>query len=297
MKSFRLASANMAVRCPTKLMPACYTRSMVRGYEGRVAVVTGAASGLGRALAGGLAARKCHLALIDVDSSALENAAQELAKCGTAVTHHIADVGSQQDLERVAMEIGKAHGTAHLLVNNAAISASAAFSTTSGADFERIVRVNFLGVVHGCRVFLPFLQENAEGQILNVSSCFAWLGYPGKTAYASSKAAIRAFSESLRLELAGHGVGVSVLYPGPMHTALVRRGISDSQGRRERENRFLETRGASPERVACITLDRLLANPSRILIGFDYRALDLLARLSPGLAEQSMRLGAMRARF
>jgi short-subunit dehydrogenase len=270
---------------------------MVRGYEGRVAVVTGAANGLGRALAGGLAARKCHLALIDVDSSALENAAQELAERGIAATHHIADVGSQEDLERVAIEIRKAHGTAHLLVNNVALSASAAFSTTSGADFEQIVRVNFFGVVHGCRVFLPFLREHGEGQILNVSSCFAWLGYPGKTAYASSKAAIRAFSESLRLELANHGVGVSVLYPGPMHTALVRSGISDSEGRRERENRFLETRGASPERVACIALDRLLANPNRILIGFDYRALDLLARLSPWLAEQSMRLGSMRARF
>jgi short-subunit dehydrogenase len=270
---------------------------MVPGYEGRVAVVTGAANGLGRAMAGGLAARKCNLALIDVDSSALENAAQELTGRGIAVTHHIADVGSQQDLERVAIEIEKAHGTAHLLVNNAALSASAAFSTTSSAEFERIVRVNFFGVVHGCRVFLPFLREHAEGQILNVSSCFAWLGYPGKTAYASSKAAIRAFSESLRLELAGQGVGVSVLYPGPMPTTLVRSGISDSQELREREVRFLETRGASPERVACVVLDRLLANPSRILIGFDYRALDLLARLSPGLAEQSMRLVAMQARF
>jgi short-subunit dehydrogenase len=270
---------------------------MLRRYEGRVAVVTGAANGLGRALAGGLAARKCHLALIDVDSSALRNTAQELAERGIVVTHHIADVGSLQDLERVVIEIGKAHGAVHVLVNNAAISASAAFSTTSGEDFERIVRVNFFGVVHGCRVFLPLLREHAEGQILNVSSCFAWLGYPGKTAYASSKAAIRAFSESLRLEIASHGVGVSVLYPGPMHTALVRSGISDSEERRDRENRFLETRGISPERVAFVALDRLLANPSRILIGFDYRVLDLLARLSPRLAEQSMRLGTIRVRF
>jgi NAD(P)-dependent dehydrogenase (short-subunit alcohol dehydrogenase family) len=258
MKSFRLASASMALRCPTKLMSACYTRSMVRGYEGRVAVVTGAANGLGRALAGELAARKCHLALIDVDSSALENATQELAERGIAVTHHIADVGSQQDLERVAMEIGKAHGTTHLLVNNAAISASAAFSTTSDADFERSFGQLFWG---GAR--LPSFSALPPGKRRRADSQrFAWLGYPGKTAYASSKAAIRAFSESLRLELADHGVGVSVLYPGPMHTALVRSGISDSQGRRERENRFLETRGASPERVACIALDRLLANPA-----------------------------------
>ena len=204
-------------------------------------------------------------------------------------------MGSQEDLERVAIEIRKAHGTAHLLVNNAALSASAAFSTTSGADFERIVRVNFFGVVHGCRVFLPFLREHAEGQILNVSSCFAWLGYPGKTAYASSKAAIRAF----RVATAGTCQPRSRRFRSVSRSdaALVRSGISDSPGRRERENRFLETRGASPERVARVALDRLLANPSRILVGFDYCALDLLARLSPGLAEQLMRLGSMRARF
>jgi len=160
MKSFRLASASMALRCPTKLMSAYYTRSMVRGYEGRVAVVTGAANGLGRALA----ARKCHLALIDVDSSALENATQELAERGIAVTHHIADVGSQQDLERVAMEIGKAHGTTHLLVNNAAISASAAFSTTSDADFERIVRATFLGWCTAAEFFCPSSGKTPKGR-------------------------------------------------------------------------------------------------------------------------------------
>jgi short-subunit dehydrogenase len=275
----------------------CYTVTMVREYEDRVAVITGAANGLGRALARELASRKCHLALVDIDSSALANTQKELARPGIVVTHHLADVGSQQDLERVAVEIGNAHGTAHLLINNAAVSASASFPNTSTTDFERIIWVNFFGVVHGCRVFLPFLQEHAEGQILNISSCFAWLGYPRKTAYASSKGAIRAFSESLRWEVAGRGVGVTLLYPGPLHTSLVRRGISDSDELREREERFLLRRGLSPERVARLSLDRLLGNPSRIVIGLDYRLFDLLARLSPRLAGQAMRLGSERAGF
>jgi short-subunit dehydrogenase len=270
---------------------------MVREYREKVAVITGAANGLGRSLAKELASRKCHLALVDIDFAALSNAKQELARPGIVVTHHIADVGSQQDLERVAAEIGNAHGTAHLLINNAAVSASASFPNTSAMEFERIMRVNFFGMVHGCRVFLPFLQQHAEGQILNVSSCFAWLGYPRKTAYASSKGALRAFSESLRWEVAKHGVGVTVLYPGPLNTSLVGSGISDSEERRKLEERFLLTRGLSPDHVARLALNRLRANPNRIVIGLDYRLLDLLVRLSPRLADQAMRFGSERVGF
>jgi NAD(P)-dependent dehydrogenase (short-subunit alcohol dehydrogenase family) len=270
---------------------------VVRAYRDRVAVITGAANGLGRALARELAARKCHLALIDIDSPGLLKVTEELAEPGLLVTQHCADIGSEQAVQRVAAEIGSAHGNVHLLINNAAISASAVFANTSAMDFERIMRVNFFGAVYGCRAFLPLLQKHAEGQILNVSSCFAWLGCPGKTAYASSKGALRGFSESLRLELAGGGVGVTLLYPGPLHTSLVRSGISDSEQRRKLEEQFLISRGLPLERVARRCLDSLLTNPGRIVIGFDYRVLDLLARLSPWLAGKTMGFGAARAGF
>jgi len=260
-------------------------------------VVTGAANGLGRALAKELAARKCHLALIDTDASLLPQVKEELVPAGVTVTHHCADVGSEQALQRVAAEIGSTHGTVHLVINNAAVSASASFANTGATEFERIVQVNFFGVVYGCRAFLPLLQRHAEGQILNVGSCFAWLGYPGKTAYASSKGALRAFSESLRLELAGTGVGVTLLYPGPLHTSLVRNGFSDSEQRRRREEQFLTRRGLPLQRVARRCLDRLLTNPSRIVIGFDYRLLDTLVRLSPRIAGRLMGFAASRAGF
>jgi len=213
------------------------------------------------------------------------------------VTHQLADVGSEQALQSAAAEIANAQGDVHLLINNAAISASAEFARTSAADYDRIMQVNFFGTVYGCRAFIPFLKKHREGQILNVSSCFAWLGYPGKTAYTSSKAAIRAFSESLRLEVGNEGVGVTLLYPGPLHTSLVRRGICDSEQRREREEKFLASRGIPLDRVARRCLDRLLANPSRIVIGSDYRVLDLLARFSPSLAGKIMEFAAARAGF
>jgi short-subunit dehydrogenase len=173
---------------------------MLRGYKDKVAVITGAAQGLGRALAQGLAARQCNLALVDIDETALRKTTREIERPGIVVTQHCSDVRSEETLQRVADEVRSAHGTAHLLINDAAVSTSAAFRNTPVAVFEQIVKVNFFGVVYGCRAFLPVLQEQEEAQILNVASCFAWLGYPWKTAYASSKAAVRAFSESLRLD-------------------------------------------------------------------------------------------------
>jgi NAD(P)-dependent dehydrogenase (short-subunit alcohol dehydrogenase family) len=270
---------------------------VLREYKDRVAVITGAANGLGRALARELAARGCHLALVDIDSSALLEAREALAHPGLALTHHCADVGSEPALQRVAAEIASAHGNVHLVINNAAISASASFTNTSAAEFERIIRVNFFGTVYGCRAFLPFLQKHAEGHFLNVASSFAWLGCPGKTAYASSKGALRSFSESLRLELAGGGIGVTLLYPGPLNTSQVRNGISDSDRRRQLEVEFLTRRGLPLDRVARRCLDQLLRNPSRIVVGLDYRLLDMLARLSPQLAGWAMGFGSARAGF
>ncbi|MCU1260493.1 MAG: family oxidoreductase [Bryobacterales bacterium] len=270
---------------------------MRRAYIGKVAVITGGAGGLGRALAAELARRGCHIALIDLDANTLAITARELSARGTTVTMHQADVGCEPALEQVSTDILAQHGRVDLLINNAGISISAPFDRTDPAAFEMVIRVNFLGVVYACRAFLPILSSRPGGRIVNVASSFAWLGYPGKTAYAASKAAVRAFSECLRLECAATNIGVTVLYPGPLNTNLVRAGAAGSEEQRAKEVAFLEGRGLPLELVARRAIDRLRNNPCRIVIGSDYWLLDVAARISPVLAELLIRKIAGRQTF
>ena len=234
---------------------------MIRGYSGKVAVVTGAARGLGRAFVDELAARGCHIVPIDLDT---------------------ADVSCEKSVQAAAETVKTQYGTIDLLINNAGISISAAFSKTASADFDRVVHVNFLGAVYMCRAFLPLFVDG--GQILNVVSCFAWLGFPGKTAYAATKGALKSFSDSLRIELAPCGIGVTQLYPGPLATDIVFAGVAESEEARRREHEFLQQRGLPVDRVAKRALNKLVRNPARIVVGRDYLALDWLARLLPASA-------------
>jgi NAD(P)-dependent dehydrogenase (short-subunit alcohol dehydrogenase family) len=244
-------------------------------YVGKIVIVTGAARGLGAAFVAELRERGATVVGIDqVD----------------------ADVASGHALESIAREIRTQHGQIDLLICNAGISISAPFEKTDANDFERVIQVNFLGVVNGCRAFLPILRRPG-GQIVNVSSCFAWTGYPGKTAYAASKAAVRAFSESLRLELKRDGIGVTTLYPGAVRTGIVRSGISATEEQRAREAAFLEQRGFAPEHVARLAINRLRGNPLRIVIGRDYWMLDLLTRISPALTNRIVGAAAERTGF
>jgi NAD(P)-dependent dehydrogenase (short-subunit alcohol dehydrogenase family) len=258
-----------------------------------VALVTGAASGLGRALALELSRRGVELELLDTDRAGLERVA---AECGRSAGVHCTDVSSRDHMGAAAQTVHARHGGLDLLINNAGISISAPFEFSTPENFERVIEVNFLGIVNGCRSFLPLLRGRPSPQILNVASSFAWHGYPGKSAYAASKAAVRAFSESLRGELAGT-VGVTALYPGPLATNIVNRGGAESEESRARENAFLAKRGLALDRVARETLDKLRGNPARILIGFDYRMGDLIARVSPALAGRLSIFAARRLRF
>lgn len=252
---------------------------MIRDFRDKVAVVTGAASGIGLALARELDARGSVLALADVDPTVAG-----VASGLRSASAHVVDVADPAAMRSLATEIETRHGGVNLLINNAGVSVAGHFADVSDDDFAWLFGVNFWGVLNGCRAFLPLLARGREAHIVNVCSSFAWLGFPGKTAYASSKAAVRAFSESLRAELAGTPVGVTLLFPGPVATNLVQSGRAADPAQREREARFLQSRAVSPARVARRCLDGVRRNRSRVLVGFDYRLIDLAVRCAPSLA-------------
>ncbi len=257
---------------------------MIRSFADKHAVVTGAASGIGLALAKELVARHCHVALVD-KSPDVNTVSAELRATGVRVSTHVADVSVPADWRRIVSEIEAVHGKAQLLINNAGVSISGRFEDVNQSDMEWLFGVNYWGVVHGCREFLPMLKAQPEAHIVNVCSSFAWLGVSGKSAYASSKAAVRAFSESLRAELTDTSVGVTLLFPGAVATQIVRNGRSISESQKNAEDHFLRSRSGSPERMAKRCLDGVLKNKPRVLVGLDYHVMDLVLRLSPNAAQ------------
>lgn len=257
-------------------------------YAGGVAVLTGAASGIGQALAHGLAARGSHLALIDRDGPGLERVAAAIgARCpALRVTAHTCDLAHTGGIPGLADEVLRAHGRVTLLVNNAGVALGGTFEQVTPEQFGRVLAVNFGATVALCRALLPALRSSLGGQIVNLSSLYGIIGPPGQAAYSASKFAVRGFSEALRHELAPHGIGVTVVHPGGIRTNIARHaeaapGVSPAEieaGRRA-QDRLLRL---PPEQAAGIILRATERRAPRVLVGSDARAVDLLARLVPG---------------
>ena len=255
----------------------------IRDISGAAAVVTGAAGGLGAAFARGLAAQGCRVALVDVDPGVPDVAAALPGARG-----YVADVADGVAVGAVAARVAEQIGDAQLLVNNAGVTAAGAFEAVSEADVAWLLGVNLWGVWHGCRAFLPHLRRHREAHVVNVASAFALLAPPGKSAYAASKAAVRALTESLRAELRGSGVGVTLLVPGPLATGIVRAGRAVDEAQREAEARLVERRAEPLERVVARTLRAIRRDEARVLVGREAWLLDLGARLTPAMAQEAL---------
>jgi short-subunit dehydrogenase len=264
--------------------PVVYKTRRMETLEDRVALVTGAASGIGRALAFALAGQGSHLALVDRDAAELEEVGREVRRGGRRVSTYEVDVADRQAMAALPERVLRDHGAVHVLVNNAGVSVSGPFLDLELADLDWIVGVNFWGVVHGCKFLLPLLLRQEEAHIVNVCSSFALMGFARKTAYAATKFAVRGFSESLAAELAGSRVGLTVLYPGAVDTAIIRRARATDPQQREAEARFLAARAHPARLVAERTIRAIRRKQRRVLIGRDYHLIDWLSRLSPGLA-------------
>lgn len=265
---------------------------MIRSFHGITGVITGGGGGLGLAIAHELSRRGGRPALVDVRPEVVGVAATI-----PGATGHVADVADPKAWARVRDEVLATHGGVALLVSNAGVSVAGRFEEVPLADLEWLFGVNFWGAVHGARTFLPLLRKAPEGHLVHVSSSFAWLGFPGKSAYASSKAALKALSESLRAELSGTSVGVTTLFPGPVKTDIVRRGRAVSASQRDAEAAFLDRRALDPAHVARRCLDGVRRDHARVVVGIDYAMLDLAVRVAPSLALAAVTRASKRMPF
>jgi NAD(P)-dependent dehydrogenase (short-subunit alcohol dehydrogenase family) len=256
----------------------------MRTLQDRVAVVTGAGSGIGRAISLELAARGCHVAAVDIRAEGVEETARAVRALGRNASPHVADVADAQRMLQLPAEVVAEHGACHVLVNNAGVTSAGAFEKESLEDLRWIVGINLWGVVHGCHAFLPLLREQDEAHIVNVSSMVGLMGLPHNAAYALTKGAVRSFSEALRAELVASKIGLTTVFPGAHRTGITE-GARGSQRHRLADmgrSQFAGIGMRSPERLARRVVDAIDSGRARVVAGPDAHALDLWSRIAPG---------------
>jgi NAD(P)-dependent dehydrogenase (short-subunit alcohol dehydrogenase family) len=253
-------------------------------FARRVAVVTGAGSGIGRALALDLAGRGARLALSDVDPDGLAETAALVRATGADVRSDRLDVTDRRTVLAYADAIAQHFGQVNQVYNNAGVAFAGDVLSSSFEDIERVVDIDFWGVVNGTKAFLPHLIASGDGHVVNISSLFGLLAVPGQSAYNAAKFAVRGFTESLRQEMlvARHPVRVTCVHPGGIRTNIARNAgttaeYADRSALEMFESKMLRMR---PEDAAATILAGVRANRPRVLVGNDARVLDLLVRLT-----------------
>jgi len=252
-----------------------------RNLDERVAVVTGAGSGIGRAVAQNLADKGCHLALVDVNEAGLEETRSAVARNDRRCTMHIADVSDKARMQALPDEVAAAHGQVHILVNNAGVSVGSFFADHSIEDAEWVIGVNLWGVIYGCKYFLPHLKQADWAQIVNISSLFGFFGMPGQACYSMTKAAVKALSEALWTELANTSVSVTSVHPGVIRTALIRSSRIDDPEERAKAVEMADKYGTDPDKAGKVIVRAIERNQRRVLVGGDARASQWLSRAFP----------------
>ncbi len=256
-------------------------------FAGRTAVVTGAASGIGEALAVQLAARGSDLVLVDRDEDRLGKVADRLRAVhpGLAVAAHVADLADEQQTDALAAMLAAEYPGTALLINNAGVALGGRFDQVTIEEFDWVMAVNFRAVVRLTHALLPVLKAHPGAHLVNVSSVFGIFAPAGQAAYAASKFAVRGFSEALRHELADDGVGVTVVHPGGVKTRIAESartgsGISIEEYERGREQ-FVKLLRMPPEKAAAQIMAAVERRRPRLLIGWSATVPDVLVRLVP----------------
>jgi short-subunit dehydrogenase len=273
----------------------------MKSFNQRVAVITGAASGIGRALAVQLAQRGANLALADMNEAGLAETRALAEAAGVRCTTCVLDVADREAFEEFARHVVNDHCEVHMVFNNAGVTLLDSVENQDFDDFHWLMNINFWGVVHGTRAFLPYLQRADEAHIVNISSVFGIIAVPMQSAYNASKFAVRGFTEALKMELADSHIRVSCVHPGGIKTGIVRNSrmneTSTDSSRDEFSAQFDAMARTTPEQAATTILKGVLRNRRRILVGGDAKIMSLLARLFPGSYEKLLGLErSLRAR-
>ena len=257
-----------------------------------VAIVTGAGSGIGRALAQRLATGGSALAIADIDEAGLQETAHSLGKNSKLVTAHVVDVAKEESVKSFASDVNSRHGRVTLLINNAGVALHGDFEEISLDDLRWLMDINFWGAVYGVKYFLPMLKREPRAHIVNLSSVFGLIAPAGQAAYSASKFAVRGFTEALRHELAHSNVCVSCVHPGGIRTPIAqhaRLGAATPAARREQSiSRFQKLARTPPETAAAVILRGVERREPRILIGMDAYQIDVLQRLRPATYWKSL---------
>lgn len=256
----------------------------MQGFVGKVAVVTGAGSGIGQALAVELARAGAKVAISDVDTEGLAHTEQLLAAVGATVKADRLDVTERENFLLYAEQVNDHFGKVNQIYNNAGVAFYGDIEISQFKEIERVIDVDFWGVVNGTKAFLPYVIASGDGHIINVSSAFGLFSPPGGAAYNSAKFAVRGFTEALHQEmaLAGHPVKVTTVFPGGIKTAFVRNmtaaeTLGDVDLVKTFDKRLWST---SPRKAAQVILRGVAKSRARVLIGPDTKVLDLLVRIT-----------------
>jgi short-subunit dehydrogenase len=255
----------------------------MKEFRGKVAVITGAGGGVGSALAMQLASLGCNLALVDISEAALGRVADSLAGKGVKVTRHVVDITSKQQMAALPAAVLQEHGKVNLLVNNAGITYQKSFATHSLEDWEKIVDINWWGLLYGCHYFLDALTAAGEAHIVNLSSMSAFVGLPGQTSYCATKAAVKLLSEAMWAEMEKLNIGVTSVHPGAIKTDMIQATLrnSDDLEAAQRNYELAQRIGVTPEHVAERIIAAVRGNKLRIRVGKDAVLLDLFKRWFP----------------
>jgi NADP-dependent 3-hydroxy acid dehydrogenase YdfG len=250
---------------------------------GKVAVITGAGSGIGRALSHELAGRGAQLAISDVDEVGLAETAKHVRGLGARVHEQRLDVTDRAAMLAYAHTVVAEFGVVNIVVNNAGVAFTGTIEAMTFEQIERIMDVDFWGVVNGTKAFLPHLIASGDGHVVNVSSLFGLMAMPSQGAYNAAKFAVRGFTEALREEMivAGHPVEVTCVHPGGIKTAIARNAGAVAGQDAAALARFFDSKLArtSARSAARSILRAVTANRPRAVVGFDAKILDVLVRL------------------